>query len=287
MKEQQPNHSDEKWLDSLPGEVRRIFAVALLNILLKVMGMEFSQESKKNIRELNERLKEGSVIMYANHTALVDFVVAALLALSELTNAEMIFGPVASQYVEPDDTKRFSKNKVIAFILKRIGPLGITLLPIDTATTPNTNMTPEKRRARRAKRARLRAVAKDALSKPGSALGITPQGTRSKDEAGSMMEALPGVGSFDDPNQKIPITYLPFAMIYWRYFHDNPALVVGRVQTLDELLAEEGLNREKVPKNPEEKAKFITKLLMQKLAALQPESMRGFYAKKEADEVIV
>ena len=62
------------------------------DILTRKLGLEFSEESRGHLIQLNEQLLKNSAVVYINHTAIMDAPVVISMVLSQLTNAKNVLG---------------------------------------------------------------------------------------------------------------------------------------------------------------------------------------------------
>ena len=241
-------------------ELRHIAAAKMWNRLLQQLGLEFSEESQRNLIHANNLLKDNSLVVYINHTSMKDAELAISMVFSFLTNAKRIIGPAGMKHY---DINRDPKNAMLFRLLKS---LGITILPIAQQDDDRDYGYVEEQM-----RTKLRDTTKSTMELPGSVDGIAPEGTRSRD--GKLLQAKRGIGFLDGYNPGL--FYLPVAIAY-REFSGQPSIFVGKPLCLKDMIAEET----ELPNEPKEKAQFLADLHMQRLAGMLPEHMRGFYGER-------
>lgn len=261
-------------LESLPWEIRRVIAIALWNLLLCLLRLEYSENSEKNLQKANELLKEHSIVLYVNHTTMLpDALLGLSMTLSGLTNAEHIFAPVKDKYYSPLGKNMRFTDRMVSVLLQFVKPLGATLFPIHTKTQTDSDSTQDLTEEQKTNKAFI-AEMNEKLVKAGSVLGIAPEGTRAKD--GRLKLAKNGIGYFEQSDPNGNIYYLPVGIVLNKF--GKPKVEIGAPITLSELLRQNNLEMKNLSIDKKERAAFITNLLMQQLVELLPEEMHGVYA---------
>jgi len=247
-------------------ELRHLAASKICESLLRKLNLEFSEESHQNLLETNKLLAQHSVIIYINHTSmLVDVELPISMVLTHLTNAKRIVGPVAMKHYDP------SRDKKNAMFLRLLKPLGIEVFPIVQPKSIDEDAIGYSGEEKQSLSADLKVAITNAVNFPGKVLGITPEGTRSKN--GKLLPARTGIGYLEsyDPNNSL--RYLPIAIILER-FSNCPKFEVGKPFGLGELNIEKGT----LPEDPKKRARTLTDMHMLRLASMLPPEMRGAYS---------
>ena len=93
--------------------------------MLERNNLEFNSSSRQNLTGANEILKEGSLVVYLNHTTQKeDVLLSVSIGFNFLTNAKRIIGPAAMRHY---DLFRDPKHAIPLRILK---PISIEFFPI-------------------------------------------------------------------------------------------------------------------------------------------------------------
>jgi 1-acyl-sn-glycerol-3-phosphate acyltransferase len=253
---------------NLPREIRRVIAAGVWEGLLRGLHLEFTEESRRNLFEANELLKNNSMVVYINHTSMMEDVeLPVSMVMAFLTNTRRIVGPIAMKHYDP---ARDWKNAVLLRFLK---PLGVEIFPIVQPENVDANAEVYGDEEKRQMSIRLRAVMADAVKSPGTVIGLTPEGTRSK--KGTLLPARGGIGYLESYDTDQTLRYLPVVIVLKKY-SDRPKIQAGKPLSLGEM----GLEKNMLPADPKERARFLADLHMERLAGMLPPSMRGAYPGK-------
>lgn len=219
--------------------------------------IELSDESKRNLIEANELLKQNSLVVYVNHTSTNDVPVGIGISLSYFTNGKRVLAPAGMKHY---DLRRDFKNGVL---LRMMRLLKMHMIPVVQQDDLETY--PEKKRAQLVKK--LKHKTTKLLSKPGSIYAITPEGTRSK--TGQLLRAKKGIGKIEQFSNK-PLYYLPIAILFEK-FSNTPQVIVGKPLTLSDISSSAQVNLANASEQE------IADMLMKQLAALLPTQNQGYY----------
>lgn len=257
----------EKFQSSLRLGVAKL----ILEILSKYeMKMDISPESLRNLQKIDEYLKQGSVIIYANHTALLDAFLGIPFVVSHLPHLRKGMYLLAEKYAIPNRRKKSSY--AIAPITKLANSLGVIVVPVPQKLSEQKD---ERKKQKGKKRLAKYEEKRNALmSKKGTASAYAPEATR-----GATLEMT----QFRDGIVKAAQLY-PDALCCPMGLVPNGEntfeLVVGEPK-LAKQMTESIADRIAVENDP-----AVTKQLLQEcanlfgfeVASLLPENMRGVYA---------
>ncbi len=200
-------HRDEV-KEKLQQRALGLLATASLFVAEKFYTFDLDEESKQRLREVNEELKQGSVIIYANHPSTKDVLVIPLLR-EHLSNVKKAGIPMAEKYTTPNWQKKGSFGISVFDKLMRV--VGVRFLPTHQR---GINVEPAFRFLRREKKAdrghRVMEAMFDFLSNgAGNVVGITPTGTRTPEVEGKFRT---GLARMMLGNQNVPV--VPVAISY-------------------------------------------------------------------------
>lgn len=228
-------------------------------------NLEFSEESRQNLVDANQALSEHSLVIYVNHTSMVEDVgLPVTMVLSFLTNTKRIIGPVAMKHYDP------ARDPVNAVLLRMLKTIGIEIYPIVQSEDIDGNAAAYGVEKTQQLSTDVRNAMADAVTNPGTVFGITPEGTRSRD--GRLIRAKKGIGYLANYDPEHTLYYLPVAIVLEK-FSDHPSIRVGRPLRLDEM----NLDLHTLPDDPRDRAQYLADVHMQRLADLLPREMRGEY----------
>lgn len=252
-------------LTGFPREFRHKAAVSVWEGLLHRLNLEFSEESRQNLLAANELLRQNSVVVYLNHTAMMeDVALLVSMVLTYLTNAKRIIGPVAMKHYDP------ARDPINATLLRSLKVLGIETFPIVQPVDIDKHATVYSDRKIQRMRENLKIVTANAVRNPGTVFGITPEGTRSND--GKLLPAKKGIGYLESYDANDTLHYLPVALALEKYFN-HPKIEVGLPLRLGEMNLEKSI----LPEDPKERAQFLVDVHMQRLVGMLPQEMKGVY----------
>ncbi len=218
-----------------------------------------SEKSLQNLAEANKVLKDKALVVYINHTSMSDAAVAISLILSHLTNAVRFMGPAGMKHYD------FSRDPKSALLLRSLKILNIHAIPV--IQHDDLDHYPAKKRELLTNR--LKQKTKKMLRQRGAIYGIAPEGKRNAD--GTLLQARPGIGKLEKISRYIH--YLPVAITYNK-FSEKPEVVVGKPETLGELISDYDVL---LPRDEAARAQKIADVLMYNLSRLLPKDLRGYY----------
>ncbi len=246
------------------------FYLAQLTWLLteKAFNVEkIDTASKENIAEANELLDTHSLVVYANHRAKKDALLAISLVLKYLPNAHNYIGPAGLKHFD------ISRDKASAIAFKLVRFLHVYALPVFQHN--------DKEKARYSSEelafitTQLTLLSQQLLGQPHMVYGITPEGTRNKD--GVLTQARTGIGRLEQYHTPEETYYMPIGLIYPPHAQKN-TIVVGKPILLPEVVDFSRLPNPELEANSRQRARTITDNLMHYLAKQLPVPMQGFYA---------
>lgn len=255
---------------------------------------ESAEDSTSILEMIDQHLKTGSVVFYANHTSYLDML-SVLFVLNSLENVRSALYPVAEKYTSVNTKYKFS---FVAFpIIKLFSHLGIMGVPVPQGRSKDLeDLSENERKARKNKVKKLDEKVAKLLQSPGSIIGITPEGKRSpqliKLKTGIARIALQILKNLLDSDSNNTI-FVPVSMVYEK---EEMIIKLGNPHGIDFVkdilkqiidLEEELSNLDK-PEEIESREAEIYKLLQDvadkfgaKIAMLLPEEMRGDYGENQ------
>lgn len=222
--------------------------------------LEISPESAEHLCEANQILRDGPLVLYANHTSMADAKLVVPLILS-MPNVQRVIGPVGMKHFD------LRRDLVNGIFMRSLRIAGVHALPV-IQSVDDQFYAQDKRIGM------IRDLKKETtriLNQPGSLYGIAPEGTRNK--SGQLQQANPGLGYLNTyMTGEFQLHYLPVGLIYKNY-DDRPRIEVGQPFKASDVLQTIS-NLSTVPRK---KAQQLSDVMMLRLAYLLPEQMKGFY----------
>jgi hypothetical protein len=233
---------------------------------------QFYGETEANINLLREHLKEGSMVFYINHFGFDDEAIVAAFLMNNFGDLiSRIGGPVSKKHYDGRECYKSPTNLLHALAL-RAGPLlGVEETPV----VQHYDTGYEEAVAQNSRRQFFKS-ALEILSTPGGVVFIAPEGRISP--TGTLLPAQAGIGMLAKLCRKkeLPVCFVPLAIVaegrVGRWFNlfgrENDrrfGLNMGAPIPL-ESLGGRGMDGENIADE-----------LMEKLALLLPEELRGVY----------
>jgi 1-acyl-sn-glycerol-3-phosphate acyltransferase len=231
------------------------------------------EESLKNLRQANELLKTASLVIYVNHQKIVDAPIAIGLAMEHLPNAQNFLGPAGMKHFD------LTRNPVNGLLLRALKLLHVYTIPVVQHKKGEKERYGESQASEMA--AALRELAQDILGQAGMVYGIAPEGTRKTKGVpdDELVQARYGFGALRELHEASRVGYLPVAIIYPEKNSGQMLHIkVGPYVFWDEVIDPETLPVGDSDAIVKERNKMVADALMQRLAKLLPERMRGVYA---------
>jgi 1-acyl-sn-glycerol-3-phosphate acyltransferase len=246
----------------------------LLSLVDHLYRVEIPQETRNNLASLEEHLKEGSAIVFSNHTSDADGVLSLWLLLENLGSSLTRLG-----VVEPKQYLDGHQGAIKATAMKLPASLGFTVFSVYQAHLWEGEHFDYGQAIRLG--ANLLKNGAKMLSSPGGVLFLAIEGTRSPDKAlriGRKGAARVGLRAI---RQGADLCYVPLAIVPTPLENLNRGLNMARWSQIKFelrmglLLTPENLG---VELRQDPKGELLTEKLMARLAGLLPEEMRGDYA---------
>ena len=236
-------------------------------VIEHLYNLQLSPETPGYIDLLTDHLKKGSVIVYINHISLEDSLLVLAFLLKEAGRSISIIGG-------PESMKHYDfREGLIPGLAMRLARLaGITLAPL----VQHYDEGEYSKKEILGSRLEFARTAKAILEQPGGILFIAPEGTRSND--GTLKQAQQGISFVSKLSQRIdiPVLFVPIGVIPQRPFNQGLNCHFSSSQAVSfELNMGEPFKLDSIQNTTREE---ITDQLMQRLAVLLPQEMRGFYS---------
>lgn len=225
-------------------------------------NLQVPPETLKSISLLEECLKKDSAVVYFNHICLDDdFLVLALL-LKKVRSISAIGGPGSKKHYD------FREGLMNGLVMRLASSLGIEVIPL----VQHYDREAYSKEERFLSYLHFIRTAKRILNQPGGGLFIAPEGTRSPD--GVLQSGQEGIGAVSKLNKRI--WFVPVGVIPQGQFSLKLNCHLNRSQAgkFEIKMGNPFQLEESIRKMPRAK---ITKTLMQELACLLPQKMRGNY----------
>ncbi|MCA9373227.1 hypothetical protein KC921_03985 [Candidatus Woesebacteria bacterium] len=271
MKQAENERESRTVIEKFQSWFRLAFAKAVLEVLSKFeIEMVISPESLEQLQKIDTYLKHGSIIVYANHTSMLDAFLGIPTAIAHLPHLRKAIYLLAEKYAIPNSRKKASF--VIAPITKVVNSLGVVAVPVPQRLSEQAD---DRKKQRGKKRlAKYEAKRDYLMNKEGSAAGFTPEATR--DESITMTQ-------FKDGVVKTVLMYpdslcCPFGLI--PLGGKTFELVVGEPKLAQEMTSSiaDRLATETDPVVIKQLLREVTDQFGFEVAQLLPENMRGYYS---------
>ncbi len=163
-------------------------AKLILDILAKYeITMDISPESLENLQKIDNYLKQGSVIIYANHTSMLDAFLGIPVGISHLPHLRKAMYLLAEKYAIPNRRKKSSY--AIAPLTQIVNTLGVVVVPVPQRLSEQVD---EKKKMKGKKQLQKFVEKRDKImNSAGTAIGFTPEATR--DETIEMTQFKDGI----------------------------------------------------------------------------------------------
>ena len=229
-------------------------------LMQTIFGCEVTPESRQNLNQFNDHLKQGSGVAYFNHINMADGPIIAFFLLKELSgkdgNLKLGGGPVARKHYD------FTRSLwAPAFRLADL--LGVEIAPV----VQSYDIDSYSRTERRSLLVQYRDKAVEVLSRPGGVWAISPEETRGTD--GQLQPAKDGLAELHQYGENV--LFLPLAIIPKGEF--NRKLKLGKI----EIAAGQPYRIQEVEREGIQDGQRVVDKMMEKLSLLLPPNMRGVY----------
>lgn len=136
--------------------------------------MDISPESLENLQKIDEYLKHGSIIIYANHTSMLDAFLGIPVGISHLPHLRKAMYLLAEKYAIPNRRKKSSY--AIAPLTQLVNTLGVVVVPVPQKLSEQGD---EKKKIKGKKRLQKFVEKRNKImNSSGTAIGFTPEATR-------------------------------------------------------------------------------------------------------------
>lgn len=236
-------------------ERQKAFGKISAEALLKSVRVEI--ENPENFAIAKEHLKTGSVLVYFNHFAKLDVILYGKVMRDNLAPLSDLTAVAARKHFDPKRGKLSEAQKYIVDGWQEV--YGVGLIQVVQPKDKNNYEDSDEFNRKSVLKAR------DLLRTPGKAIGVAPEGTRSK--SNELLQAENGLELFLRVGNNV--LALPLATEHSSIvpLATKSRLIVGKPFTYDE-----------IKKDHEDSPEItITDLMMKKIADLLPEKNRGYY----------
>lgn len=258
--------------EKIQAGLRLAVARAVLELLSKFeIEMVISPESLQRLQQIDAHLEHGSIIIYANHTSMLDAFLGIPTAIAHLPHLRKAIYLVAEKYAIPNRRKKASF--IIGPITKIVNSLGVVAVPVPQGLSEEVD---DRKKQNGKKRLAKYEAKRDALMKDkGTASGFTPEATR--DESIKMTQFRTGVFQIARSYPKALCCPFGFVPIGGRTFE----LVVGEPKLASEMTAPlvNAFNTSD-PSQSKEILQAGADMFGFEVAQLLPPEMRGFYGSR-------
>lgn len=263
---------------SVPEKVQSWFRLALAKGVIEILAkydikMEISPESLEQLQKIDEYLKQGSIIVYANHTSMLDAILGIPVGISHLPHLRKAMYLLAEKYAIPNRRKKSSF--AIAPLTQLVNALGVVVVPVPQKLSEQVN---EKKKLKGKKRLEKYGNNRDKIMKsPGTAIGFTPEATRGETiEMTQFKDGIVRTALLYPDALCCPMGLVPKGGNTFELVVGEPKLASQMTESIVEQIALES--------NP-----LVVKQLLQEcadlfgceVAPLLPENMRGMYADRK------
>lgn len=164
---------------SIPEKIQSSLRLGVAKIVLDILAkyeftMDISPESLEQLKKIDEYLKQGSIIVYANHTTMLDAILGIPVGISHLPHLRKAMYLLAEKYAIPNRRKKSSY--AIAPLTQLVNALGVVVVPVPQRLSEQMD---EKKKIQGKKRLEKYGNKRNKImNRPGTAIGFTPEATR-------------------------------------------------------------------------------------------------------------
>jgi len=170
---------NERETRSIPEKIQSSLRLGVAKIVLDILAkyeftMDISPESLEQLKKIDEYLKQGSIIVYANHTTMLDAILGIPVGISHLPHLRRAMYLLAEKYAIPNRRKKSSY--AIAPLTQLVNALGVVVVPVPQRLSEQMD---EKKKIQGKKRLEKYGNKRNKImNRPGTAIGFTPEATR-------------------------------------------------------------------------------------------------------------
>lgn len=272
---------NDKETRSIPEKIQSSFRLALAKAAVEILSkfeikMNISPESLEQLQKIDDYLKHGSIIIYANHTSMLDAILGIPSGIHHLPHLRKVMYLLAEKYAIPNSKQKLSY--LIAPVTKVANSLGVVAVPVPQKLSEQVSEIEKQKGLERL--ANYEKTRDDLMNKRGTACGYTPGATRSAElprfKAGIVKTAQLYPEALCCPMGLVPKGENIFELVV-----GEPTMASEMVKTIIGRIATES-----DPAMIKQLYQEGADLFGYEVAALLPEHMRGVYADKSLDDVV-